>query len=121
MFTHHASVDTKLSRAVEHLLDSATEDGILPIVQAGEPVLRQRTVAYDGQLTRATLTKLISLMHSTMLEAPGVGLAAPQIGLGLAIAKHVALTHHGSITLWSRPGQGTTVNFAIPLSRSDAK
>lgn len=25
-------------------------------------------------------------MHSTMLEAPGVGLAAPQIGLGLAIA-----------------------------------
>ena len=43
------------------------------------------------------------------------------VGLGLAIAKHVALTHHGSITLWSRPGKGTTVNFAIPLSRSDAK
>ena len=41
--------------------------------------------------------------------------------VGLAIAKHVALTHHGSITLWSRPGKGTTVNFAIPLSRSDAK
>ncbi len=38
------------------------------------------------------------------------------VGLGLAIAKHVALTHHGSITLWSRPGQGTTVNFAIPLA-----
>ena len=42
------------------------------------------------------------------------------VGLGLAIAKHVALTHHGSITLWSRPGQGTTVNFAIPLANSDA-
>ena len=40
------------------------------------------------------------------------------VGLGLAIAKHVALTHHGSITLWSRPGQGTTVNFAIPLANS---
>lgn len=39
------------------------------------------------------------------------------VGLGLAIAKHVALTHHGSITLWSRPGQGTTVNFAIPLAK----
>ncbi|MFU0469493.1 peptide deformylase [Gardnerella vaginalis] len=86
MFTHHASVDTKLSRAVEHLLDSATSDGILPIVQAGEPVLRSRAVEYDGQLTRVTLDKLISLMHSTMLAAPGVGLAAPQIGLGLAIA-----------------------------------
>lgn len=41
------------------------------------------------------------------------------VGLGLAIAKHVALTHNGSITLWSRPGQGTTVNFAIPLANSD--
>lgn len=39
------------------------------------------------------------------------------VGLGLAIAKHVALMHHGSITLWSRPGQGTTVNFAIPLAK----
>lgn len=39
------------------------------------------------------------------------------VGLGLAIAKHVALTHHCSITLWSRPGQGTTVNFAIPLAK----
>lgn len=39
------------------------------------------------------------------------------VGLGLAIAKHVALTHHGSITLWSRPGKGTTVNFAIPLAK----
>ena len=37
------------------------------------------------------------------------------VGLGLAIAKHVALTHNGSITLWSRPGQGTTVSLALPL------
>ena len=36
------------------------------------------------------------------------------VGLGLAIAKHVALTHRGNITLWSRPGQGTTVSFALP-------
>ncbi len=38
------------------------------------------------------------------------------VGLGLAIAKHVALTHHGNITLWSRPGQGTTVSFALPTA-----
>lgn len=86
MFKHRTTVDTNLSRAVERLMDSATDDGILPIVQAGEPVLRSRCVAYDGQLTRATLDKLIALMRSTMLAAPGVGLAAPQIGLGLALA-----------------------------------
>lgn len=44
---------------------------------------------------------------------------AQGVGLGLAIAKHVALTHHGSITLWSRPGKGTTVNFALPLIDSE--
>lgn len=38
------------------------------------------------------------------------------VGLALAIAKHVALTHHGNITLWSRPGQGTTVSFALPTA-----
>lgn len=86
MFTHHAKSETKLSRAVERLLDSTAQDGILPIVQAGEPVLRSRCVSYDGQLTRETLDKLIAFMHTTMLEAPGVGLAAPQIGLGLALA-----------------------------------
>lgn len=40
------------------------------------------------------------------------------VGLGLAIAKHVALTHHGNITLWSRPGQGTTVSFAVPIANN---
>ena len=53
----------------------------MPIVQAGEPVLRQQTIAYDGQLSRKTLDKLIDTMRTTMLEAPGVGLAATQIGL----------------------------------------
>lgn len=38
------------------------------------------------------------------------------VGLGLAIAKHVALTHNGWITLWSKPNQGTTVNFVLPIA-----
>ena len=49
-------------------------------------MLRQQTVAYNGQLSKRTLAKLIDTMHTTMLEAPGVGLAATQIGLGLALA-----------------------------------
>ena len=43
-------------------------------------------MAYNGQLSKRTLAKLIDTMHTTMLEAPGVGLAATQIGLGLALA-----------------------------------
>ena len=86
MFKANAKVDVALNRDVEHLIKTGGKEGILPIVQMGEPVLRQRTVPYEGQLSRRTLTKLIETMRTTMLEAPGVGLAGPQSGLGMAIA-----------------------------------
>jgi len=79
-------VDRKLNRSVEKLLKSATSEGVIPIVAAGEPVLRATADAYTGQLSRKTFARLIDVMRSTMLAAPGVGLAAPQIGLSLAFA-----------------------------------
>jgi len=57
-----------------------------PIVQAGHPVLRTVGEPYDGQLGDELLEALIEMMRATMKAAPGVGLAAPQIGIGLAIA-----------------------------------
>ncbi len=57
-----------------------------PIVQAGHPVLRRPALPYDGQLDDATLGELLALMRRTMHAAPGVGLAAPQIGIPLALA-----------------------------------
>ena len=84
MFGKNTKVDLELNREVEQLLKTGGKERILPIVQAGEPVLRQQTVQYSGQLSKGTLNKLIDTMHTTMLEAPGVGLAATQIGLGLA-------------------------------------
>lgn len=56
------------------------------IVQAGHPVLRRPALPYDGQLDDDVLTRLLALMRRTMHAAPGVGLAAPQIGIPLAIA-----------------------------------
>ncbi|MFE0027174.1 peptide deformylase [Amycolatopsis sp. NPDC059021] len=57
-----------------------------PIVTAGDPVLRRRAEPYDGQLGDERLDGLLGLMRTTMREAPGVGLAAPQIGIPLRIA-----------------------------------
>lgn len=51
-------------------------------------MLRQQTVAYNGQLSKRTLAKLIDTMHTTMLEAPGVGLAATQIGLRIGACRN---------------------------------
>ena len=58
----------------------------LGIVQLGDPVLRATATPYEGQLPEPLLARLITVMRTTMLAAPGVGLAAPQIGLSLAIA-----------------------------------
>src|SRR4026208_869068 len=70
------------------------------IVQVGDPVLRQRA----RELTRAEIASpyiqdMIARMRDTMRDAPGVGLAAPQIGESLQLAViedppalHAALT-----------------------------
>jgi peptide deformylase len=55
------------------------------IVQLGHPVLRQAAVPYDGQIEDAELHALLELMRRTMHAAPGVGLAAPQIGIPLRL------------------------------------
>jgi peptide deformylase len=59
----------------------------LKIVQVGEPVLR----AQARQLTRDEIVtdeiqRLMRDMRETMRDAPGVGLAAPQVGVPLQLA-----------------------------------
>ncbi|SNT22093.1 peptide deformylase [Rhodococcoides kyotonense] len=65
---------------------SFARDGIVPIVAVGDPVLRIPAAPYAGQLERRTLDRLVDVMRATMHDAPGVGLAAPQIGIPLRIA-----------------------------------
>jgi peptide deformylase len=59
----------------------------IEIVQAGNPVLRQRARQLSVEDIRSRdIQKLIEAMRTCMHEAPGVGLAAPQLGLGLQLA-----------------------------------
>lgn len=59
----------------------------LKIVQAGEPVLRTMARSLNvPEIESAEIQQLIEHMKETMRDAPGVGLAAPQIGLPLQIA-----------------------------------
>jgi peptide deformylase len=59
----------------------------LDIRQVGEPVLRQRARPLTAEEIRSSpIQRLIEQMRDIMREAPGVGLAAPQIGQSLQLA-----------------------------------
>jgi len=59
----------------------------LTIVQAGEPVLRKAARALrPNEIRSREIRELIQQMKETMYAAPGVGLAAPQIGQGIQLA-----------------------------------
>ena len=59
----------------------------LKIVQMGDPVLRQTARPLTAQeIKSAEIQRLIADMRETMHDAPGVGLAAPQVGLPIQLA-----------------------------------
>ncbi len=57
---------------------------IRPIMVLGNPVLRQK--ARKVSRIDRSIAKLVEDMVQTMRDAPGVGLAAPQIGVPLRVA-----------------------------------
>jgi peptide deformylase len=79
---------------------------IQPIRLFGDPVLRQRAdevVDFDKELRR-----LVEDLTDTMLNAPGAGLAAPQIGVGLRVFT------------WNIEGEvGHLVNPVLDLSEEE--
>jgi len=56
---------------------------ILPILTQEAPILRQK--AKRVSRVDDSIRKLIDNMVETMVAAPGVGLAAPQVGVGLRV------------------------------------
>ncbi|MDR1726086.1 MAG: peptide deformylase [Bacteroidales bacterium] len=56
---------------------------ILPIVRYGQPILRQAAKPIDKEY--ANIKELVANMYETMYAAHGIGLAAPQIDIPIAV------------------------------------
>lgn len=56
---------------------------ILPVVAYGDPLLKKEAIEIDKSYPE--LSTLIENMFDTMYQASGIGLAAPQIGLGIRL------------------------------------
>lgn len=64
---------------------SAETIELLPILIAPDPALRIRAHPVSRK-DHDTLRDLLPRMFATMYRAPGIGLAAPQVGVGLRVA-----------------------------------
>jgi signal transduction histidine kinase len=104
----------RLSQAIGHLLDNAVRYG-----RAGGNVLvfvkEQKNdidiiVSDNGPgMTEIEKAALFDGFGRAQ-QADGTG----DGGLGLALAKQLAMSHGGSLTLQSEPGQGTTITVKLP-------
>jgi peptide deformylase len=57
---------------------------LIPVTRIGDPVLRAIAAPIDDPAA-PEIARLARAMVDTMIDAPGVGLAAPQVGLGLRL------------------------------------
>jgi peptide deformylase len=88
-------------------MNTRNEASIPPIVQAGAPVLRARAEDVPPEtITTPRFQELVKTMIETMRKAPGVGLAAPQIGIPWRV-----------IVLEDRPELQATLNPAERAER----
>jgi peptide deformylase len=85
---------------------------VLPIRISGDPVLH--SAALPVETIDATLTTLVADMFETMAAAPGVGLAAPQVGVSLRVFIYKWTDDDG--LLWS----GTAINPELWITPTPA-
>lgn len=86
---------------------------LLPIVQYGDPILRQQCRPVDP--ADPGVIELVANMLETMVDANGVGLAAPQIGEDLQLAV-VDVSHDPECVSYLRVnGEDAEIEDIMPL------
>jgi peptide deformylase len=73
-----------MSQAI-NIIPAGNDVPLLPILIVPQPILKARAKPVTPAHA-AELAELIPRMFATMYKAPGIGLAAPQVGVGLRLA-----------------------------------
>lgn len=111
-----------LNHMLHHLLDNAAKFSppgsrpkvtVRPVGQAGAEIeIQDSGQGINPELQEQVFDKFYQVDMSMTRESGG-------LGLGLYIARTLARTYGGEVTLSSQPGSGTTVQLTIPDEAAD--
>lgn len=112
-----AAVGKLVDNAIEYSPDNATVSVLVGVTRDGNDAL-VRVVDRGAGIPLDEQPRIFERFYrgSNQNERTQSG-----VGLGLSIVKHVAITHHGNVQVWSRPGQGSTFSLVLPLSKDSGK
>lgn len=134
--------DSKRMRVLPRVLDDATVLGSEELITMAVQNLVANAVQYSPEATHVGVgVRVTDGVVEIAVTDNGVGIAPEDhervferfyrvdparsrvtggTGIGLSIVKHVAVSHGGEVTLWSRPGQGSTFTLRLPIDGTTA-
>lgn len=109
-------LDSAVTKLVENAIGYSQEGGIVNVsamaTKDGEHVAI-RVIDQGSGIAKQDQGRIFERFYRGSAQTDRT---ADGVGLGLAIVKHVALTHHGDVSVWSAPGQGSTFTLTLPLA-----
>ena len=102
---------------LQQALGNIVENAVLHSPPGGEVVVFVRVESRALLVSVTDRGSGIAAAHHDRIFEPGVRLdtSRPGLGLGLAVARAIAASHGGTVTVESAPGEGATFTIALPL------
>lgn len=106
-----------VTKLIENAIGYSEENGVVSVSASKDKDGDRAVIRVIDQGTGIAKKDQARIFERFYRGAEQSNRTADGVGLGLAIVKHVALTHHGDVTVWSAPGQGSTFSLTLPLAQ----
>ncbi|KAB7789249.1 two-component system sensor histidine kinase [Bifidobacterium cebidarum] len=110
-------IDSAVTKLVENAIGYSKDNGVVSVSASASKDGNQAVIRVIDQGAGIAKQDQSRIFERFYRGASQNERTADGVGLGLAIVKHVALTHHGDVSVWSAAGQGSTFSLTLPLAQ----
>ncbi|PJM77935.1 sensor histidine kinase [Bifidobacterium felsineum] len=110
-------IDSAVTKLVENAIGYSKDNGVVSVSASVSKDGKQAVIRVIDQGAGIAKQDQDRIFERFYRGASQNERTADGVGLGLAIVKHVALTHHGDVSVWSAAGQGSTFSLTLPLAQ----